>query len=182
MSLSVEYRGYTIRYSENEDVWNSDAFEYSKYSAPTLSKAKERIDSMLRDVRKKAALTCYRIDGGHQEPYRLRECTVIEYNGPKVERPWQSSKKPFISSQNVGVVSARDGRKAARSEMCLENLIHGTAEDQVKIDTANRFRAEARRLEEEAKTLLASIPRVSLDDIQELVRISGVDPTGGLKE
>lgn len=181
MSLSVEYRGYTIRYSENLDAWDSDAFDNSKYSAPTLSKAKEKIDTLLREVRKKAALECFEIEGGYQRPYQIRDATVIEYEGPKIDGSSWSGKPRYVADHTVGVVAARGGKRPARQNTHLSSLIYGTVEDQLKLDEANRLLDQAKALEAKAKELIAAIPRVRLEDIQELVRISGIDPTGGLK-
>lgn len=182
MSLSVEYRGYTIRYSENGDVWDSDAFKTFKHSAPTLSKAKEKIDNLLRDVRKQAALQCFELTGGHNAPYGFRESTIIEYEGPKLEGGSWTGKKQYVDTHKVGIVSNRSGTKSARADGYLNTLVHATTEDQMKVDQANRLLSQAKAIEDEAKALIKSIPRVTLDDIQELVRISGIDPTGGLKE
>lgn len=183
MSLETEYRGYTIRYSENADEFQVLDVQGPKGRAPTLSKMKEKIDALYRQEREAAALDCYELQKGSSSPETvLLEARLTEYEGPLVQRPWAHHQKAYISEQKVASISRRGGSsKAARRTAKLENMAPIGPETDAAVDEYLRLRGIENEAKAAADAAFAAIPRVTLEDISELVRISGIDPTGGLK-
>lgn len=177
MSIETEYRGYNIRFSENEDEWRCyDAGDGIKH--PKLSGVKAKIDSLLLAERKIGATMCFEIDK-YRGCVSLTESTVIEYLGPKLER---RNNIPFIAAQKVAVVSRRRGNtKSARREDTLDGLAPDSDETRAAWAEAQRLHVILAAAQKTYDAAVKAIPRLTLADIQPLVKISGLDPTGGIK-
>lgn len=184
MGLETEHRGYRIRYSENGDEWTCFDIGNGKGAvAPTLSAMKAKVDKYLLGIRKEAAVPCLAVETYGR--LKITEATITEYVGPKVERPSSYSgegrRGPYISSQRIAAMALRSGNdRVSRQEQALENFAPiGPATDAA---IAEAMRCQKIKDEAEAafKAAVAAIPRLTLNDISELVRVSGIDPTGGI--
>lgn len=169
MGIKTEYRGYEIRYSENEDAWRCDVVKDSKAS---LSKMKQAIDRMHLKMRKEAATdsAILRIHNG----FSLTACSIVEYLGEKWSRGgYGSAREPKFEGHRVAVVAERDGReKAARSEERLENLVKLGPEADAAIEKAKTSLKKVREAEEIYRADIAAIPRLTIQDISKIVDAS----------
>lgn len=180
MTIETEYRGYKIIYSENGDEWRS--FEAGDgMAAPTLSKLKEKIDRLALSERKAASFRC--LEFSEYQGFKVIETNIIEYLGPVMDGGGWSHKPRYIARQKVASVSVRRGKdRATRRETDLSVFLHDTPEVRAalgELERLHRAAEEARRAYDEARE---AIPRVTVADIDALVKLSGIDPTGGLKD
>lgn len=175
--LTVEHRGYKIRYSDNEDNWWCPELGSGKAaSSESLRKIKERIDKVLLTERKASALSCFELEIGGRA--NATEADIIEYLGPRID---YASRK--VDEQRVGVTARRRGNeKVTRSERSLSSLMPDTPEAHAALAEAKRLQAIADEAKKVADAALNAVPRVTIDMIEALVKISGMDPTGGLSK
>lgn len=175
MSLETEYRGYTIRYSENEDRWN--CYEVDKKGAVTLSDMKKRIDAMHLKMRKEASVPCFEIkrrEGKDTWDVGLIEAKLIDYVKPRYEGGSWTGKPQYIADHRVATVAKRPGStRAARQEVYLSTLVPDTDEVHSAIFKANKLGHEAHLAATAFRDAVEAIPRLTLDDIQNLVEASG---------
>lgn len=182
MSLEVEYRGYRIIYSENMDEWTCFDIGRGKGAvAPTLSKMKAKVDDYLRSIRKEAAVNCLELHtyGG----LKAFEATIVEYLGPQLDGGAWTSRPKHVSGHKVAAMAQRDGAtRVSRQELSLTTLAPIGDATYAAMEEAKRREAILRAAERDLKEAIAAIPRLSLADIDALVKLSGIDPTGGLSK
>ena len=181
MTIETEYRGYRITYSENGDEWACyDIASGRGATALTLSKMKARIDKYLLGVREDASVACLELQSyGRTEPI---EVTIIEYLGPKIEGGGYSGKPYHVASQQVATMGARHGKeRQSRRETDLSKCVPLGPETDAALAEARRLGEIMLDAENAYKAAVAAIPRVTIDQIDELIKVSGLDPTGGLK-
>jgi len=170
MSLSTEYRGYTIQYDENRDHWGCYDCGVSE---PSLSKAKAKIDAMHLKLRKASAVEGYEIAPvKDRDGYFARAvpCKVIDYLGPKVEHRFTFSE---IVGQRVASVAKRNGStKASRFETVLKNIAPQTVEVHAAIAEANRLGEIAFEADRAFMAAVSAIPRMPVEAIQGLIAAS----------
>ena len=167
--IDTEYRGHRIIYSENQDNWYAPDIENS--DAPTLSKVKAKIDKMYLDMRKRSAFNGFEISS-LGEP-ALTPTTIVEYVKEKIERSWSDPSKITSSKHIVAAVAQRSGReKAARRQCQLDDIAPDTPETMVAFENAKALWVEVKRAEKAYRAAVAAIPRVSFDDITDLVKAS----------
>lgn len=173
MTIETSHRGYKITYSENMDEWS--CYEAGDgFSAPTLTKLKEKIDRMLLSERRAAAIHCLEINGILPT---FVEATLIEYIGPRIERDYYGSKPARLTGHTVAATANRSGSsKASRREMLLSSFAPDTREVHAAICEASVAYQQKVAAEKAYKTAYDAIPRMSVEQIADLVRISGIDP------
>jgi len=168
--ISTEYRGYTVQYSENADLWNCP--DCGIVDQPTLSKVKERINAMHLKLRKASAMPCFEIAGEvtySGAKVRALEGTIIEYIGPKKARYGYPEE-----THSVAVVSQRPNRDAkSRQEVYLQNLAPDTPEVRAQIAAADALGQIAHEAAEAFRAAVRAIPRVQIEDIADLIKASG---------
>jgi hypothetical protein len=185
MTLETTHRGYTIRYSENQDKWWShDAGDGME--AETLTKLKEKIDRMIAKAKKATAVHFLVLDSDMSgRKTFMTEAKMTGYLGPKIGNKTGYSSEKEVKGHNVEAVyvSSRWGRpdeKAARRSASLDACCPDTPEVHAALAEANRLGRLARQAGEDYRKAVAAIPRMTLADIDQLVKLSGIDPTGGL--
>jgi hypothetical protein len=183
MSLSTDYRGYKITYSENAgDEWC--CYDLGKVvTNKTLSGCKAAIDKLLLDVRKAASLKCFELSTTGK--LEVNEAVIIEYEGPQIEGgPGSWSGKPkHIAGQKVYSMARRsDADRASRSRRDISQFAPFGPDTDAAIAEVKRLEVILKDATKARDAAIAAIPRLSIDDIAELVRVSGIDPTGGIKE
>lgn len=186
MTLETTHRGYTIRYSENEDKWRSyDAGDGME--AETLSKLKEKIDRMIARQKKETAISFLVImDDVSERQTVLTEAKMTAYLGPKVGNVNYSSSQKEVKGHSVEAVyvarsfGSKPDEKAARRSLDLSKCCPDTPEVEAALDEANRLGRIASEANMAHRKAVAAIPRMTLDDIESLVKLSGIDPTGGI--
>lgn len=184
MSIEVEHRGYKIHYAENGDVWRCWDLNGKDAENAALSKVKQAIDRVLLKERKENAVTCYEISSGSS--FSAIEAQIIEYIGPKIERPYRRDMSRIpkqVTGHTVKAVAKRrmnDRASAQNGE--LRGYAPMTPEVEEAIARAEYAKGELNAARKRYEDVLNAIPRMTLADIADLVRISGIDPTGGIKE
>ncbi|TIT80123.1 MAG: hypothetical protein E5W57_04120 [Mesorhizobium sp.] len=169
--IETTYRGHLIRYGENSDEWYCSDLESGNNSHASLAKLKAKIDKMYLDLRKKAAVKAFEINPGYMG--RLPECieaTVTEYLKTFTEKNWKGVEGP-TRHKVAAVALRRDNDRASRAEKELANLMPDTPEAHAAYAEALRLYEVTKAAQLAADEAFKAIPRLSLDDIRELVRI-----------
>jgi len=176
MSLKTEYRGYEIRYSENQDEW---VCYDCGVTEPTLSKAKAKIDALHLKMRKAAATPCYEIreDGF---TVGLEDATVIQYRGENWEEPWMSSKKARFRGHRVASMCQRGvSSRKSRRDCYLHTLVPQTEEARAAAAEAARLGEIAKAADKAYREAIDAIPRLDIEDIEGLVEASSAQMEEG---
>jgi hypothetical protein len=167
--ISIEYRGHTIRWADNEDCWTCWDLGNKAKSSPKLSVIKAAIDKIYLAERKAASTQCWEINS-HSGTREF--ANVIEYVGPKVERAWAGE----ITSETkhiVGVVAKREGSERNSRKDIETSRLAPVGEATDKAWAAYEVAMESRKLaQSRERDALAAVPRLSLDDINELVALA----------
>lgn len=172
---SVEYRGHTIRWSDNEDKWSCSDFDVS---SPSLASIRRTIDDNYRRLRKSAALKCLRVSE-YSSPFAV-EATLIEYLGEKKAPSYRQSNKAL--HQVAAIMPTLGNNRPSRSKGDLNEFIADTPENAAVLAEATRISQEAKRLAEEARAMVAGIPRLSLADIEGLVKAHETPKEEGISD
>lgn len=185
--LETTHRGYVIRYSENEDKWRSyDAGDGME--AETLSKLKDKIDRTIAKQKKETSINCLVLEGDHNsQETGLTEAKMTAYLGPDMKNKTYSSLQKAVAGQKVEAIysSKKYGRrdeKAARRSIELNDCCLDTAEVHAALAEANRLGTIAKQAAAAHRNAVKAIPRMTLADIESLVKLSGIDPTGSIAE
>lgn len=171
-NISTTYRGYEITYNENTEQWNCYDLESSysgkDSSSPKLSTIRAKIDKMVTDMRKAAAVEAFEINTNHTSKPSKRNCIVTEYLGNvKGRYSWEPEITPKVAS-----VSLRNGKsKPTRSEIAITMIMPNTREALEAYEDAAAAYREIEKARAVYAERLAAIPRLSLDDIKALVEI-----------
>lgn len=166
MSLSTDHRGHTIMWSDNSDNWYCSDFSFSHAS---LSKVRDNIDKMYRDLRKASSVRCLYVRCG-DDP-NVGEATLVEYIGPKTERGTSSLAPPKVVGHRVAAMRlGYGGSRVARQSDSLSDFAPDTPEVVEAMDKAREKCRAARALMKEADAIVQAIPRLKLADIEGLVR------------
>ena len=168
---STEYRGYSIRYSENEDVWT--CYDVGA-SHEKLSRVKAKIDEMHRKLRKANAFHC--LDVSSYGGVSADDATIVEYIGPirAKTNSFQRVGDGEIIDHEVAFMSARHGSNGRKSRQkgSLSKLVLNSPENLRRIDEAKRLYEEARKIEKQSQEIMQTLDRPSVDQIAELVTAS----------
>jgi len=172
MSIEVEHRGYTIRFSENADEWSCldvEDIKGRRVSSQSLSKVKAAIDKMLLDVRKANAVDCFELAGDHGWEPKATETRIIEYVEQKKDRvynPKTGNSDLVAGAHIVGCVARRNGNKqAARRNVKLDDLMPDTPDAHAALAQAKAAHERKTLAEQEYRRAFAAIPRVTIDMI-----------------
>lgn len=170
MGIETTYRGYTIRFSENEDKWN--CYE-AKVSHASLAKVKAKIDKLHLAMRKAAAFDCLAIPGyGTDDPAKITEARVIDYR-LKRERNrglWAKPDGPeFFDTHTVAIMSVRGlNSTAGRSWIEIEKLAPIGPETEAALEVVRARYAEAQAAEKALREAWAAVPRLTFEDVKAL--------------
>lgn len=174
MSLTTEYRGYHIGYSENDDTWG--CYDAGVHGQKTLGGVKKKIDDLHLKMRKAASVACFEVRGNEGKDgwyVSLTEATAIEYLGPHIERRWMSSAPPEITGHKIATVAKRGGsQRGARRETMMASICPHTSEVHEAVVAANALGAEAFAAAERFRAAVRDIPRLQLADIKDLMAAS----------
>lgn len=152
------YKGFKVRYSENEDEWN--AYELN-VSDPRLGKLKAKIDKILREARKSAAIPAVLISGIHHEP---RDVNVVEIKEIKIRSRGWSMPEPV---EHISVWYMENGRSCTgidRLWLPSPELDHYMEVRRASLDTI-------KRAQKDAEDALAKAPRLDKAALAELIRL-----------
>lgn len=166
MDPTTVYRGHTIRWSDNSDEWTCYDLSDKVRSSPKLSRIKAAIDRLYLAERKANATPCYELS---QHGKRI-ESTVVEYLGARTKTSWTGN--TTTTTHKVAVVAKREGsERPSRREAELTSLAPATPEVERAYSEYLALKAEAQAAADKADRAFKAIPRLSLDDIEALVRL-----------
>lgn len=169
--ITTTYRGHEIRYGENSDEWYCSDLESGGQSHASLAKLKAKIDKMYLDLRKKAAVKAFEINTGYYEKPSLNETTVIEYVGQAKVRDYSKGGHTLGPHKVACVATRRGNDRPSRAEMEMSGLMPDTPEAHAAFAEALRLAEIAEAARKVAVATQAAVPRLSLDDIADLVKI-----------
>lgn len=174
MSVATEYRGHTIRWSDNEDCWTCYDLSDKVRSSPKLSNIKAAIDRLYLAERKDAGVECWEIS---QSDCKRTFSKVVEYLGPKENRHYFTKELQSVSHK-VAVVAKRAGSdRPSRAQ--TECAMLGKPGDEfdaawkVYVDAT----AEAKAAQKRVSEAYSALPRLSVEDISRLVELAEKDTT-----
>lgn len=177
--ITTEYRGYTIRWSDNQDCWV--CFDAGRgVEHVSLAKVKEAIDRLNLKQRKESAFACFELSDRHNSVSKT-EASIIEYMGAKIERPaWhESDRTPKIVGHKVAATAIRDGHtRITRRETELKNFMPDTPEAHVAFRRAELAAELVREASALFKLALSQIPSVSVEQIAPLVKLYEAENEG----
>lgn len=148
--LSIEYRGSTIRFNENSDEWS--CLDHNA-SNPSLAKVKAKIDRILAAERK--------IKGGIPAIH-------ISTSGAVDASILSRAEDGYLGRPQVWARRSVFGGKASRHKDALGDLVHDTPENRATLAQAAEIQKEAAAIAKKARELIASIPRVKVEEIAHL--------------
>lgn len=173
MSLETSYRGHVIRYSENSEKWQcSDLDEHKWIESEKLSGVKAAIDRIYLNLRKVAGLECFELaDGWTQAAPNLVEARLVEYLGPKIEGNWSKGTREVVGHKVASVARRAGSSKASRQHGELSNYIPDTPEARAAFDAFVVAWRKQKEAEKATKAARDAIPRVTIEMVEELIRI-----------
>lgn len=176
--IETTYRGHLIRYGENSDEWYCADLESGNKSHASLGKLKAKIDKMYLDLRKKAAIKAFEISGNsvyNGGVPSIEEGMVVEYIGQA---------KSYVSSANRGsggyvegahkvamIATRRGNERPSRAEKTIGEIMPDTPEAHAAFAEAVRLAQIAKAAVAAAVEALKAVPRLTIDDIPDLVKI-----------
>lgn len=149
--LETEYRGYTIRYVENQDVWRCHVLDMD---GETLTQLKNKIGRYLAKVAKTAEVIPA-FYAAYSE--RFEPCFIVSL----------SAKKNYRGEDQVWTYSEREERWRGgtrtvkdRKQHAATDIILDTPENRTLIADAERLIRLAKAAKDQATAAVKSIPRV----------------------
>jgi hypothetical protein len=169
MSVATEYRGHTIRWSDNEDCWTCYDLSDKVRSSLKLSNIKAAIDRLYLAERKEAGVECWEISPSEAKRTASK---VVEYLGVKENRHYFTRELQSIS-YNVAVVAKRYGSdRPARAQTECSSLGKPGAEFEAAWETYISALADAKAAQKRASDAYSALPRLTVDDISKLVELA----------
>lgn len=168
--IQTEHRGYTVRYSENEDNWRCYDLDLEDAS---LAKLKERIDKLLLKVRKESAVDVLIVGSEHSSHFTVTEGRAIDAKvGFERQRSSYSSEaKEPIRKVSLGIFSnRRGGDRGGKSFYPISDVSLPTPEVYAAVAEVERLRKIAKAAEEAVRAAVRAIPRISEEDVAGLIR------------
>ncbi len=155
MTMTIEHNGRDLTFREDDETWSCREMNMT---AKSLKALKSKLDKFDGQARKVSAPVLVIDHWGKTE-----RAEIVMIAKPK---DWE---KTYQGSRYVGVpsvwVTKVNGNKVERSKQKLENCLAINTENQVILDSVTTKRNEIARLEGEAKALLASIPRITIEEL-----------------
>lgn len=177
MTLSTEYRGYTISYSENEDKWR--CYDVGAESEK-LSSVKRKIDTMHRKMRKENSVPC--LDVSTYSGVRAVEAVIVEYLGPiRQTKSFERVGTGDVIDHEVAYMSNKTSlsKTPSRQKGRLSSLFAETPENLQAIEDMKAIDGKIKALDEERKTIAKSMRSISFEEIKPIVEASGFSFTEG---
>ena len=168
--IQTEHRGYTVRYSENEDNWRCYDLDLEDAS---LAKLKERIDKLLLKVRKESAVDVLIVGSEHSSHFSVTEGRAIDAKvGFERQRSsYSGDAKEPIRKVSLGIFSnRRGGDRGGKSFYPISDVSLPTPEVYAAVAEVERLRKIAKAAEDAVKAAVRAIPRISEDDVAGLIR------------
>lgn len=153
--ILTEYKGYKIVYSDNGDEWSCSEADIR---SPSLLKIKRRIDNLTRAARSEASVGA--LDLSYDKGTEVK---VVEFLGDS---------RHYKSRCAVLGLRHTSDSKVTRWEVTLGDLCAKTHSNMTALKDAEALRAEAAKLNKKANEIVRAIPRLTKDDIAELIKLA----------
>lgn len=156
--VTVPYLGAKIVLDEDANLWKCDEVGYQNVS---LKKVRKRVEQHRSQQRAAQAVSGFFIgkDGAGQ----VLECKILRYigthspwaegDGAKVEATWNT---PFAA-------------KPAKRDTNLSEIVADTPENRAVLEEAAALRKQAYDLIKQATAKVGALPRMTVEDIPEMV-------------
>jgi hypothetical protein len=176
MSITTEYRGHKIMWSDNTDEWTCYDLSDKVRSSPKLSVIKDAIDRLYLAERKAAGTPCWELSQHSNARYPAQ---IIEYLGAKTESSWTRG-KPDTVKHKIAVVATRNGNeRPSRREAYITELAPLGPETDAAWQVYAGAVAERKAAEKRERDAYAAIPRIDLEAISKLVELHAKDKKPG---
>lgn len=165
--LTTEHRGYTIRYTESADEWRCFDLDVD---APTLTKAKEKINALLLKHRKAAALDVLIVSARHRS-LSIIEGKAMDHKTRRQTRrnPETGRYDPFREHQ-IGVMAQyRGNKRPSKDFVTLDDLALPTPEVYAAIEKCRDSERRLKAAQQDYDACLKAIPRLTEEDIAGLI-------------
>lgn len=173
MSVTIEHNGYELRFWEDDESWSCQALELRASSLKALKAKIGKVEGAARKVSIPVIVL------GHNESVSRGTITMIakrkDWDIDYTKREGGFRRIENRTLPTVWVNKVR-GNSVERKKVSLSSCIEPTEGNLVLIQAARDKFAEAKRIEDEAKEMLAKIPRLSIEDLEQ--RGAEEDPTG----
>lgn len=171
MSIETAHRGYTVRFSENEDNWRCYDLDLENAS---LAKLKEQIDKLLLKVRKESAVDVLIVGSEYSSHFTVTEGRAIDakigYERHRSGYTGQETKEP-TRKVSLGIFSnRRGGDRGGKSFYPISDVSLPTPEVYAAVAEVERLRKIAKAAEEAVRAAVRAIPRISEEDVAGLIR------------
>lgn len=157
--IETEFRGYAIRYSENQDVWRCHTLDMD---GVTLTQLKNKIGRYLAKIAKTAeAIPAIHVEYGDG----FKPCFIVA-----VANTVSYRKQPEVWTYTEREESYRGGGKRTvkyRKKYEASTLILDTPENQTLVAEAVRLVGLARLARKTAEDAIEAIPRIDVSTLQQ---------------
>lgn len=155
--IETEFRGYRIRYSENQDVWRCHDLDMD---GTTLTQLKNKIGRYLAKIAKTAeTIPAIHVTYGDD----FTPCFIVSVantlNYKKQPQVWTYTEREEMYRGAARVVKTR-------AKIDASSIILDTSENRVAVVEAKRLLSIAREAKKVADVAVAAIPRIDVSALQ----------------
>lgn len=155
--IELEYNGRTLTFREDDDDWHCHPL---KLHAKSLTALKRKIDKLDGEARR-VSFPAMRVDHyGKPEAAQI----VMIAKQKDWERKGYNGADYSTRAPTVWILRSK-GNQQDRTKVKLDECFEPTESNLATLAEAQKLSEQAKALEEQAKATIASIPRLTLDDI-----------------
>jgi hypothetical protein len=173
--IEIPYRGYAISFGHNSGLWSCRELGQENID---INKVKAGIDRVCLKLRKENAVECLYL--AHED--ELHPANIIEYAGHSTKKtgPFGTGPRVFESHLVYAMrpsYSSTDRHSRQRDK--LDNFVQRGPLTDAILAEIKAERETIKRAEQRIHELKKQYPRVTIDDIQALVKIATVEAEAG---
>lgn len=173
--IEIQYRGYAISFGHNSGLWSCRELDLENID---ISKVKAGIDRICLKLRKENAVDCLYLTHGDE----LHPAKIIEYAGHSTKRIGPAGTGPRVFEHHL-VYAMRPSYSStdrhSRQRDNLDSFIQPGPLTDAILAEINSERETIKRAKQRIYELKQQYPRVTIDDIQALVKIAAVEAEAG---
>lgn len=161
MALTIEHNGRELTFVEHDESWSCNAMNMRAKSLKALKAKLDKFDGQARRVSVPVLIV------GHNGD-QVRRAEIVMLAKPKDWETVYDARDSFTRERPkkpaVWVTSVQ-GNETKREKVALDRCLPISPEVREALDAAKEKFAEAKRVTEEAKAIVAGLPRLSLDEL-----------------
>jgi hypothetical protein len=167
--IELEYNGRELMFREDDDEWYCQAL---KLKAKSLSSLKRKIDKLDGEARRVSAPVIIVGDRGYYSTEGERAKIVMlakasDWESLRYdEQPEKLAGLQSRRAPTVWVMRQRGNGPAERTKVRLDNCAAPTESTFASLREVERLRGEAKGLAKAADSIIAAIPRLTIDDLK----------------